>query len=106
MVLILNLCPRIVSAYNVGCQTPKGESTIYQQQLRYIQNHGLLTTPTRLFTGDFVAQLQVWQRQGDRLLIFMDMNKHALRGPVARCLTTMGLTEATHHHWGDKEPRT
>ncbi len=36
----------------------------------------------------------------------MDMNKHALRGPVAHCLTTMGLTEATHHHWSDKEPHT
>ncbi len=34
----------------------------------------------------------------------MDMNKHALCGPVAHCLTAMGLTEATHHHWGDKEP--
>jgi hypothetical protein len=96
----------IVSAYNVGRQTPKGESTIYQQQLRYIQNHGLLTTPTRLFTADFVAQLQVWQQQGYRLLIFMDMNEHALRGSVACCLTAMGLTEATHHHWGDKEPHT
>jgi hypothetical protein len=97
---------QIVSAYNVGQQNPKGESTMYQKQLRYIQNHGLLTTPTKLFTVDFVAQLQVWQRQGDRLLIFMDMNKHALRGPVARRLTTMGSTEATHHYWGDKEPHT
>jgi hypothetical protein len=34
----------------------------------------------------------------------MDMNKHALCGPVACRLTAMGLTEATHHHWGDKEP--
>jgi hypothetical protein len=36
----------------------------------------------------------------------MDMNKPALHGPVARRLTAMGLTEATHHHWGDKEPHT
>jgi hypothetical protein len=99
-------CTQIVLTYNVGHQTPKGESTIYQQRLRYIQDHGLLITPTRLFTADFVAQLQVWQRQGDRLLIFMDINKHALCGPVACHLIAMGLTEATHHHWGDKEPHT
>jgi hypothetical protein len=61
-------CTCIISAYNVGRQAPRGDSTIYQQQLRYIQNHGLDATPSRLFTVDFVAQLQVWQRQGDRLL--------------------------------------
>jgi hypothetical protein len=39
---------RIVSAYNVGRQAPRGDSTIYQQQLRYIQNRGLDSTPSRL----------------------------------------------------------
>jgi hypothetical protein len=29
----------IVSAYNVGRQAPRGDSTIYQQQLQYIQKH-------------------------------------------------------------------
>jgi len=55
---------------------------------------------------DFLAQLQVWQRQGDRLLIFMDMNEHVLRGTVARYLLSMGLVEVTHQHWGTKEPHT
>jgi hypothetical protein len=47
---------------------------------------------------DFLAQLQVWQRQGDWLLIFMDMNEHVLRSSVARRLLSMGLVEATHQH--------
>jgi len=55
---------------------------------------------------DFLAQLQVWQRQGDRLLIFMDMNEHVLRRTVARYLLKMGLVEATHQHWGTEEPHT
>ncbi len=92
-------------AYNVGCQSPKGYSTIYHQQLWFIQNHGLPTTPTRLFTTDFVGQLQVWQCQEDRLLIFMDMNKHVLCSPVVCCLSRMGLIESTHS-WGDEEPHT
>ena len=95
---------RVVAAYNVGRQSPKGLKTIFQQQVRHIQTHGLNTSPARLFLADFLAQLQVWQRQGDRLLIFMDMNEHVLRGTVARYLLKMGLVEATHQHWGSDEP--
>jgi hypothetical protein len=58
----------------------------------------------RLFTIDFVAQLQAWQCQGDRLLIFMDMNEHILTGRVARRLLAMNLREATHSQWGEMEP--
>jgi len=97
---------RVVAAYNVGRQSPKGLKTIFQQQVRHIQTHGLNTSPARLFLTDFLAQLQVWQRQGDRLLIFMDMNEHVLRGTVARYLLKMGLVEATHQYWGSDEPHT
>jgi hypothetical protein len=62
--------------------------------------------PLRLFTADFVAQLQVWQRQGDRLLLFMDMNEHILTRCVARQLLAMGLRKATHSQLGEMEPHT
>jgi hypothetical protein len=62
--------------------------------------------PLHLFTVDFVAQLQVWQRQGDRLLIFMDMNKHMLTGCITCRLLAMGLQEATHSKWEGMEPHT
>ena len=97
---------RVVTAYNVGRQSPKGLKTIYQQQLCHIQMHGLITSPSRLFLTDFLAQLQVWQRQGNRLLVFMDMNKHVPHGTVARHLLSMGLIEATHQNWGYKDPHT
>jgi hypothetical protein len=58
----------IVSACNVGRQAPLGNSTIFQQQLRYIQNHQLSTTPQRLFMINFLAMLQVCCQQGDKLL--------------------------------------
>jgi hypothetical protein len=45
----------------VGCQKPWGNSTIYQQQVQYIQNNDIDLSPSRLFIVDFVAQLQVWQ---------------------------------------------
>jgi hypothetical protein len=62
--------------------------------------------PLHLFPVDFVAQLQVWQSQRDRLLVFMDMNKHILTGCVACRLLAMGLREATHSQWGETKPHT
>ncbi len=99
-------CTCIISAYNVGRHTPREDSKTYQQQLRYIQNYGLDSMPLCLFTVDFIAQLQVWQCQGDRLLVFMDMNKHIIAGCVACRLLAIGLREATHSHWGEMEPHT
>jgi hypothetical protein len=55
---------------------------------------------------DFLATLQVWRQQGDRLLIFMDMDKHILNGPLARWTVRMGLEEATHKHWDGIKPHT
>jgi hypothetical protein len=89
-------CTCIISAYNVGRQTPRRDSMIYQQQLRNIQNQQLNTMPSSLFIINFIAQLQVWQRHGDRLLLFMDMNEHILTGRVACRLLAMGLRKATH----------
>ena len=36
----------------------------------------------------------------------MDMNEHVLRGTVACHFLSMGLIEATHQHWRNKEPHT
>ena len=36
----------------------------------------------------------------------MDMNEHIINGMVARRLSSMGLVEATHLHWGGEEPHT
>jgi hypothetical protein len=64
------------------------------------------TTLQKLFMINFLAMLQVWHQQGDRLLIFMDMNKHILNGPLAKRMLGMGLEEAIHQNWGDTEPHT
>jgi hypothetical protein len=71
---------QLVSEYNMGHQKPRVDSTIYQQQVRYIQTNRVDLSLSRLFITDFVAQLQVWQQEGDPLLIFMDVNEHILRG--------------------------
>jgi hypothetical protein len=53
---------QIISAYSIGQQAPRGDSTIFQQQLQYIQNNRLATMPCKLFLINFFAMLQVWQQ--------------------------------------------
>jgi hypothetical protein len=78
----------------------------FPEQLRYIQNHGVHSMPLRLFMLDFILQLQIWQQQGDRLLVFIDMNEHVLRSQLATRLLKMGLLEGTHTSWGMTESHT
>ena len=99
---------RLVCGYHTGKQCPRGESTIYQQQLRYIQERVLDMTPSELFMVDFVAQLRTWKDQGDRLLVSIDMNEPVLNGELAKKLMgpRLGLLEAMHVTWGANEPHT
>jgi hypothetical protein len=97
---------RLVSAYNIGRHKSRGDSRIYQQQIWHIQNNTLAHSPSRLFVVDFISQLQTWQQQGGRLLIFIDMNEHVLNGHLAKYMKKMGLREAMHQVWGINKPHT
>ncbi len=55
---------------------------------------------------DFLAVIIRWINAGERLLIFVDMNEHVLRGRLARKLISLGLQEATNPSWGPTEPNT
>jgi len=103
-----NHVTRIISAYFTGKQRSKLEGSIYQQQLRYIQENELDTTPRDLFLADFIAQLRTWRSQGERLLIHLDMNEPILQGELGQRLlsSNLDLEEASHHHWGANEPNT
>ncbi len=100
---------RLVVAYNVGNGRPKGLKTIYQQQIRYIQNNGTIKCgPKALFRRDFVRQCAKWRKDGDRLLIVMDANEHTMDGPLRRMLENagVGLREFSHDWWGRSPPHT
>jgi hypothetical protein len=43
---------------------------------------------------------------GDRLLVFINMKEHVLRGHLAKYMLKMGLAEVMHHGWGNEEPHT
>ena len=98
---------RVVVAYGIGKSKPQGLTTNYQQHLRYIQNHDMDTNPRRMFEEDLQATLRVWRSQGERLLIFMDVNEHIQKGTFMKKLMNdpyLDLREETHHHWNGAPP--
>ena len=98
---------RIVVAYNCCKGKPKGLKTIYQQQTRYIQKKGLKTNPREMFKYDFCKQCHEWAKQGDSMLIFMDVNDNILKSDLIACLTADGiLEEFSHKFYGNTPPNT
>ncbi len=47
--------------------------------MRYIQARGLQTNPVELFDRDLSKQIQEWRKQGERIVLLMDVNNHPLR---------------------------
>jgi len=104
---------RVISAYCVGKHKTEGPGRVYQQHLRHIMSNDdipLDMSPYDLFCEDLVKQLQVWNDQGDQLILMMDANDHVIRGHLARWLTDhetgLDLVEISHKAWGDTEPNT
>ena len=62
-----------------------------------------LTCPNKLFRKHLVHQLKKWHLGGDRIVLFMDHNKHTYDGPLGRVLSDPGglaLQEAVLQHTG------
>jgi hypothetical protein len=97
---------RMVVAYQVGQARQRGLRTIYQQHMCYIQAHDLNCTPKELFQADILSAISCWIEHGDRILIFIDMNKYILTGHLAKAFQCLGLLEATHLNWKGSKPPT
>jgi hypothetical protein len=88
---------RIVVAYQIGTNKT-GEKTIYRQHKRHILQRGLGINlePRELFQNDFLQAITEWKAQGERIIVFIDMNEHVLTGKLAQEFFKLGLIEATH----------
>jgi hypothetical protein len=93
---------RLVFAYRLCAAKVKGLKTIYQQQLRYIQNKGLNTTPLELFDKDLTNQITKWREEGDIIILLMDVNKHPIEGKFSRRLAAKSpdMHKFLHKCWG------
>jgi hypothetical protein len=46
--------------------------------MQYIQARGIQTNPVDLFNRDLSKQIQEWRKQGERIVLLMDVNDHPL----------------------------
>jgi hypothetical protein len=98
----------LVVSYQVGDRN-RGPKLIYKQHKQHIQTHdlGLDVEPRDLFRKDLVRAISEWLDQVERVLLFIDMNKHILTGVLPTALQNLGLVEATHTRWQEgSEPNT
>jgi hypothetical protein len=99
---------RIVVPYQPCACKVEGLKTVYQQHIRYIQARGLQYNPVNLFDHDLSKQIKEWQKQGERIVLLMDINDHPLHNKFYSTLKEQntGMEEFTHKCWGPKEPYT
>jgi hypothetical protein len=95
---------RIITAYNPCKNKIVNLGTTYRQQRRYfITRKKDLTCPIALFQRDLIKQITKWQDLGDRIILFMDHNKHVTKGPLGKELgdkNGLDLREANVQHMG------
>jgi hypothetical protein len=62
-----------------------------------------LTCPLALFQRDLIMQIKKWRELGDKIILFMDHNKHIIKGPIGKDLgdrNGLDLQEPIVHHTG------
>jgi hypothetical protein len=97
---------RIVVAYRMCPSKARGLCTIYQQQLCYIQAHGINCSPVELFDRDLAKQIKEWRKSRERIVLVMDVNDHPLTSKFYQQLQEeqTRLEEFTHKCWGPTTP--
>jgi hypothetical protein len=79
---------RVVCEYNPCYNKNPNSSTTYQQHRRFfITQRKDLTCPRTKFREVMVAQLTQWQKDGDRLIVCLDANKHIYKKSINKALT-------------------
>ena len=79
---------RLITAYN-PCKSGKVNSgTSYQQQrLYFITKKKDLTCPRMLFWQHLTAAIATWRDAGERIVLFMDHNKHVYDKMLGKALS-------------------
>ncbi len=79
---------RVVCGYNPSYDKNPNSSTTYQHHRQYFitQRKDLTCTQTK-FREDLVAQLTQWQKDGDRLIVCLNANKHIYKKLIGKVLT-------------------
>jgi hypothetical protein len=95
---------RIITAYNPCKNKAANSGTAYQQQqvvLHHKEERPHLSMDNILAQSDKADK--TWWESGDRIILFMDHNKHVTNGPLGRVLgdnNGLDLREAIIQHTG------
>jgi hypothetical protein len=94
----------MITVYNPCKNKNVNSGTTHQQHRRYfITKKKDLTCPLVLFCKHLVKQIKQWQVAGNRIVFFMDHNKHVINGALGRALADkqgLDLQEAIVQHTG------
>ncbi len=97
---------RVVVAYNACKNSKRNSQMTYQQQRQFfITKKNNLTCPNKLFRQHLIQQLKKWNGKGDRIILFIDHNKHTYDRPLGRALADtegLRLQEAVLRHTGKR----
>jgi hypothetical protein len=98
---------QIISAYNPCKNKNVNSGTSYQQQRCYfIMKKKDLTCPLILFRKHLIKHLKQCCMSGERIVLFMDHNKHVIEGPLGKALANKDgpdLSEAIVLHTSTQE---
>jgi hypothetical protein len=79
---------RIVCEYNPCGNTKLNSGTLYQQQRKYfVTQKNDLTCPRKCFHDNLIEQITKWCGKGDRIIVYMDANKHIYKKSIGHSLT-------------------
>jgi hypothetical protein len=79
---------RVMCGYNPCYNKNPNSSTTFQQHRQFfITQRKDLTCPHKKIREDLVAQLTRWRKDGDRLIVCLDANKHIYKKSIGKALT-------------------
>ena len=84
---------RVISGYQPNLDYNDRRGTVFSQQEQYLRSHNNNRNPQRAFVKDLEAQLDLWMREGNLIIIGLDANDNVQTGPVNAMLRSQGLVE-------------
>jgi hypothetical protein len=75
---------QVITAYNPCKINNVNLGTTYQQQRQYFitKKRDLTCLLVLMFQKHLVKQIKEWRKAGERIILFMDHNKHVINGPL------------------------
>ncbi len=79
---------RVICGYNPCYNKNPDSSTTYQQHRRFfITQRGDLMCPRTRFKENLVSQLKKWRKEGNHLIVCLDMNEDIYKKSIGKSLT-------------------